>query len=282
MNLNIHKYDDVNINQFPKASWIKANSVPPTAVKILLQRFNISGESINKMVPIINNQVQDGRMAASGQPYFIDFLDRTNDQIPFFESHRNTWGANRFFDKRDLRYNYQFIKEYQKAWYFNDNPRYQNQVGSFLEAVTNSGNGTYIYSDRNVYIPNRINNGFITFNRGDAMECNAIHPKLNQNRIINTNNYNKLVRKEYEKLWQYRQSMCIDRVSNTYRQEFMIQYKRTIPQYFWQDSSFDDLFDKENDLSTFMLLDNSCEYGAPIGVEKTTTSIILNDNTRIS
>ena len=43
------------------------------------------------MVPVINNNISDGRMTASGQPYFIDFFDKSNEQIPFYDSNRHTW-----------------------------------------------------------------------------------------------------------------------------------------------------------------------------------------------
>ena len=278
MNLNILKYDDVNYHQFTKANWIKQNSVDPESIKELLQKFNISGESIKTMVPVINSAIQNGRMAASGQPYFINFLDKSNEQIPFYDIHRHTWSANRFFDRRDIRYNYQFIKEYQKTWYYNVNPQHNNQVTQFGDAINQSGNGTYMYVEKNCYIPYRIHNGMITFNRGDPVEIKTIRPGLNQNRVINTNTYNKLVRKDYEQLAPSRQSLFIEPVSNMYRREFMINYKRTIPQYFWEGASFDSLFDNHNELSTFMLLDNSCEYGAPVGIIKQTKSILLNNN----
>ena len=35
------------------------------------------------MVPVINNHIQNGRMATSGQPFFMDFLDKSFEQIPF-------------------------------------------------------------------------------------------------------------------------------------------------------------------------------------------------------
>ena len=189
---------------------------------------------------------------------------------------------NRFFDKRDSRYNYQFIKEYNKTWYFNNNPQHSNQVPAFGDAIRNSRNGTYMYVEKNMYIPYRIHNGMITFNRGDPIDIKSIRPQLNQNRSINTNTFNKLAKKEYECLGSYRQSMFIDPVSYAYRREFMINYKRTIPQHFWEKSSFDNLFDNHNNLSNFMLLDNSCEYGAPVGIDKESKLIILNDNTRMS
>ena len=278
MNLNILKYDKVNYHQLTKANWIKQNSVNPESVKDLLQKFNISGDSIKTMVPVINSAIQNGRMAASGQPYFINFLDKSNEQIPFYDIHRHTWSANRFYDRRDIRYNYQFIKEYQRTWYYNANPQHNNQVVQFGDAINQSGNGTYMYVEKNNYIPYRIHNGMITFNRGDPVDIKAIRPKLNQNRIINTNTYNKLIRKDYEQLTPSRQSLFIEPVSNMYRREFMINYKRTIPQYFWEKASFDELFDTHNELSTFMLLDNSCEYGAPVGILKQTKSILLNNN----
>ena len=260
----------------------QANSVSPESIKELLQRFDISGETIDTMVPVINNYVKDGRMTTSGQPYFIDFFDRSNEQIPFFETNRNTLSVNRFFDNRDGRFSYQYIKEYRRTWYYNSNPQHSNQIPQFIDAVKNSINGTYMYVERNTYVPYRIHNGMITFNRGDPIDIKTIKPKLNQNRTINTNTYNKLARKEYELLGPYRHSLFIDTISQSFRQEFMINYKRTIPQHFWEKSTFDNLFENHSELCTFMLLDNTCEYGAPVGIIKESKSILLNDNTSIA
>ena len=61
----------------------------------------------------------------------------------------------------------------------------------------------------------------------------------------------------------------------------MINYRMTIPQYFSEQATFDELFADMNELSTFMILDNSCEYGSPVGIVKATKSILLNDNTEM-
>ena len=200
--------------------------------KILLQRFNISSDVINKMVPVVNSQINEGRITASEQPYFIDFYDKSNVQIPFHDVNRYKWTVNRFFDKRDMRFNYEFIHEYKKTWYFSYTAAHSNQVISFLEAVNKSGNGTYIYNKRDKYIPYRINNGFITFNRGDACECSSVRQQLNQNININTNAYNKLVRREYELLCQRCNSLYINQTTKMYRFEILVNYTQTIPYIF--------------------------------------------------
>ena len=75
----------------------------------------------------------DGRLQSSGLPYFIDFFDKSNEQIPFHDVNRYKWNINRFFDKRNMRFNYQFIYEYHKTWYFSNSANHSNQVKSFLE-----------------------------------------------------------------------------------------------------------------------------------------------------
>ena len=64
----------------------------------------------------------------------------------------------------------------------------------------------------------------------------------------------------------------------SYRREFLFHFNRTIPKRFWSSKSFDAVFDTCNDLQTFILLDNSGSYGVPIGINKSTKSIILNDS----
>ena len=110
MDLNMLNYDNTNYNQLTKANWVKVNSVSPDCIKILLQRFNISDDSIKTMAPVINSHIEDGRLTASGQPFFVDFYDKSNEPIPFFENFRFNWSGNRFFDKRNGTYNYQFLR----------------------------------------------------------------------------------------------------------------------------------------------------------------------------
>ena len=83
MNLDIMKYEKVNYDNFTNANWIKMNGVPPESIKILLQRFNISSDVINKRVPIVNSQINEGRITASGQPYFIVFYDNQMYKLHF-------------------------------------------------------------------------------------------------------------------------------------------------------------------------------------------------------
>ena len=139
-----------------------------------------------------------------------------------------------------------------------------------------------MYVERNIYVPYRIHNGMITFNRGDPVDIKTIRPKLNQNRIVNTNTFNKLARKDYELLSGNRQSIFIEPTTYSYRREFMINYRRTIPRHFWEKATFNSLFDNLGNLTTFMLLDDTCEYGAPVGIIKETESVLLNDNVSIT
>ena len=60
-----------------------------------------------------------------------------------------------------------------------------------------------------------------------------------------------------------------------------LMYKRIIPQHFWEKASFNELFNNHHDLSTFMLLDNSCQYDTTVGIIKESESILLNDNMRM-
>ena len=45
----------------------------------------------------------------------------------------------------------------------------------------------------------------------------------------------------------------------------------------WYKSTYDNVFGNYSDLSTFILLDNSGMYGVPIGINKSTKSIIINE-----
>ena len=59
----------------------------------------------------------------------------------------------------------------------------------------------------------------------------------------------------------------------------MIHYSQTIPKRFWSSKSFDVVFATSNNLETFILVDTSGMYGVPIGINKATKTIILNDST---
>ena len=278
LNFNKIKYEKVNFTQFTKASWIAKNSVKPEDVKRLLHRFQIPTNVVDQMQPIINSIIQDGQVAATGQPYFINYYDQTRNQIGFYNNHRYGWNLNRWFNKNDNRYNFQFVKEFKQVFHYNRNPTNATQVKSLREAMDNAPNGTYIYHEKDTYIPYRVNHSHVTFNRGDAMEIKTIRNQLNQNRNINTNAYNKLNYKQYQLLYEVRQSIFIDLKNVTYRIEFMVNYSQTIPKVNWHNKTFDDLFNNANSLSTFMLLDHTGIYGVPIGINKYSKSIILNNN----
>ena len=79
-----------------KTHWVTTNTVSPDSVKMLLQRFNISSDTINQMIPVINSHVEDGRYTASYQASFVDYYDKSNEKIPFFEQNRFDWTGNRF------------------------------------------------------------------------------------------------------------------------------------------------------------------------------------------
>ena len=276
---NSIQYDKVNYTQFTKANWITQNSVSPEAIKKLMNKFDIPSYTIDQMQPVINSVIQDGQVAASGQPYFINFYDQSDNQIRFYNHHRRGWNSNKWFDNRDNRYNFQFIKEFRQVFNFSNNPSNASQVKSIREAMENAPNGTYMYQEKGTYIPYRINQGHVTFNRGDAIEVKQIRNGLSQNRCINTNTYNKLNFRQYQLLYEIRHSIFIDSKDGTYRMEFLLNYSRTIPKGDWFNASFDKLFHNQNDLCTFMLLDQSGIYGVPIGINKYSKSVILNDNT---
>ena len=280
MQRNLHGflYDKVNYTQFTKANWISKNSVKPEDVKQLLQRFQIPTNIIDQMQPIINSIIQDGQVAATGQPYYIDYYDQSRNQIGFYNHHRYGWNMSKWFDSRDNRFNFQFIKEFKQVFHYHRNPTNATQVKSLREAMKNAPNGTYIYHEKDAYIPYRVNHGHVVFNRGDAMEVKQIRNQLNQNRNINTNAYNKLNYRQYQLLYDVRQSIFMDLKNGTYRMEFILNYAQTIPKDDWYNSTFDRLFTNSNSLSTFMLLDHTGIYGVPIGINKYSKSIILNNN----
>ena len=126
------------------------------------------------MQPVVNTSIQDGQVAATGQPYFINYHDNSQNQIRFNNPHQYEWNIHRWFNPNDNRFSFQFIKEYKQIFHYNQNPQNASQVTSLRDAMTNAPNGTYIYHEKDTYIPYRINHGHVTFNRGDAMEINLI------------------------------------------------------------------------------------------------------------
>ena len=277
INLNIIKFDKVNFLQFTKAAWIKENAVALDAVKILLKQFHIPMHIAENMQPIITSNIQNEQVAATGQPYFYTQNITNYNKIRINNENRYGWGTNRWFDIRDDRYNYQFLKEFKQTFHFSNNPTNASQVKNFRAALQHAPEGTYFYHKRDIYVPYRLNHGMITFNRGDAVDVKHIHNSLNQNRCINTNAYNKLRWKQYEMVWNLRKSMFIDPKDGSYRSEYIMNYIQTIIYNISYKSTFDSLFDNYSDLSTFMLLDNTGIYGVPIGINKNTKSIILNE-----
>ena len=232
LNLNKLKYDKVNYVQFTKANWIRDNSVSPNAIKILLTKFKIPKEMVDQMQPIINTTIHDGQVAATGQPYFVDRYDTSNNKIPWYNLHRYGWDTNQWFDHRDGVFNYNFIKNFRQTFHYSAQPQNASQVSTFREAMENVPDGCYIYHEKEVYVPYKLHHGHVTFNRGDAIEISKIKQRLNQNRHINTNKYNKLVWNQYNKLWSYQKSIFIDPYDGSYRREFFVHFNRIIPKRF--------------------------------------------------
>ena len=203
INFNKIKYDKINYTQFTKASWIKHNSVKPEAMKLLLKQFQIQTNSVDQMQPIINSTIQNGQVTATGIPYFVDYHDQSHNQIHFNNPNQYEWNVNRWFksNANGNRFSYQFIKEYKQIFHYSERPQNPSQVTSLKEAMTNAPNGTYIYHEKEAYIPYRINHGHVTFNCGDAMEINRIRNRLNQNRNINTVAQNKMNWKQYQEIY---------------------------------------------------------------------------------
>ena len=84
-------YDKVNYTQFTKANWIKEHSVSPEAIKILLNKFQIQ-VNIDQMQPVINLVIQDGPVAATGIPYFVNYYDSSRNKIHWFNLQRQRLG----------------------------------------------------------------------------------------------------------------------------------------------------------------------------------------------
>ena len=95
------------------------------------------------MQHIINSTIQDGQVAATGQPYFVDYHDQSRNQIGFYNLHRYGWNVNRWFDNRDNRYNFQLVKEFKQVFHHKRNLTNATQVKSIREAMENAPNGTY-------------------------------------------------------------------------------------------------------------------------------------------
>ena len=153
------------------------------------------------MQPVITSNIQNRQVAATGQPYFYNQNMNNYNKIYLHNPNRYGWGTNRWFDIRDNRYNYQFIKEFKQTFHFSNNPKNAGQVKNFQAALQHAPNGTYFCHKRDIHVPYRLNHGMFTFNRGDPIDIKNIHNSLNQNRCVNTNSFNKLRWKQYELVW---------------------------------------------------------------------------------
>ena len=278
-NLAFISYEHVNYDKLTNAKWVRQNSLNPIAIQQLLQKFNIPSNHITQMVPIINPQ--NGNKPARGQPYYLTELNSHPRRISFYYAHFNDWGTKKFFNQLDFRCSYEFVKNYQYSIHQNDNPKDKSQARNIAEAIQGLRHGCYIYHEKEYYIPFKIGNGHITFNRGNAMEINRIKSELITNRIISSDVNNRLIRIQYERFRESLVSLFINERNGTYRIEFIINHIQTIPYDKWEDRSFKNVFGNFNENSTFMLLNKSHEYGVPIGIEKGRNRVILNTNERL-
>ena len=281
-NLSFISYEHVNYDKLTNAKWVRQNSLNPIAIQQLLHKFNIPSNHITQMVPVINLQTQNGNKPASGQPYYLTELKSPPKRVNFYYGHFNDWGTKRFFNQLDYRCSYEFLRNYRYSIHQNDNPHDKYQAQDISQAVQGLRHGCYIYHEKEYYIPFKIGNGHITFNRGDAMEIRHIKPVLITNRIIASDVNNRLIRIQYEQFRAALVSLFINERNGTYRTEFIINHIQTIPYMKWEDRTFKNVFNNYNGNSTFMLLNKSNEYGVPIGIDKGHERIILNSNERLS
>ena len=158
---------------------------------------------MDKMQPVINTTIHDGQVAATGQPYFMDRYDTTNNKIPWYNLHRYGWDINQWFDHRDS------TKNFRQTFHYNAKPQNASQVSCFRDALENVPDGCYIYHEKEVHVPYNIHHCHVTFNCGNAIEITQIKQRLNQNRFINTNKYNKLVWNQYNKLWSFQNQFLL-------------------------------------------------------------------------
>ena len=92
-------------------------------------------------------------------------------------------------------------------------------------------------------------------------------------------NNNFLGQREYDMIITTRRRRFVDPFSNDYKIGFILQFKYAIPYATWTTQSFVDIFENENDLSTFMLLTEDGTKGVPIGIRKADANpIITNDS----
>ena len=92
------------------------------AVKILLNKYNIPNNIVDQVQPIITANIQNRQVATTGQPYFYNQNITSRNKIQLYNHHRQGWELNRWFDSRDNRYNYQFIKEFKQTFQWCQNP----------------------------------------------------------------------------------------------------------------------------------------------------------------
>ena len=114
------------------------------AIQTLLSKFNINPDTVNQMVPIINTTVNDGQVTATDQHYFTDNLNFNMHVILLYNTNQHDSSTNCFYNHCESRFNYTFLKDYDRFIHFTQQPTNRNQPSSFGQAITNKPDGTYI------------------------------------------------------------------------------------------------------------------------------------------
>ena len=234
-------YDNVSYNQLTKSQWIKQNSVNNEAIQILLTKFKIDAD-ITKMTPILNQQQQNGIVPPTGQPYYLEHLERNPTPNLLFNRNKHGWNDCGFYNFKMNKFKLSFLYDYRGTIHQCDSPKNNKQHKNIQDAVQQVNEGTYIYHEGNYYIPFEKFHEKIWFNAPARVKIVDITPVLEEN-AWTSNSKNYLAKEQYNYIYSMASSIFIDPRTSTYRDEYLINNSWTIPKYFWERAqTFDELF----------------------------------------
>ena len=282
LNYGFIRYSDVSFEQFTRTKWIQLNSVATASIKQLLAKFNKDLSSFACNIPKYQQQRAQNQTVTGAAHYHNKTIIKQS--ILLYQNEARGWSKYTMFSKCDQRYNYEFIKFFEKTFHQSIQVG-NNNATDFVDAITKSKGGcSYIYHEKDKYIPYwKINAESIQLNSGLYLKINTIDKDINQiNHIIN-DRHNTLSRQEFKSLRRNLSQIFIDTDLMKYRIEFILNCIGIIKHSDWINAGLLQHFASEAKSADTLFLLTDDYHGFPIGVAPGEENpILMNNGTYVS
>ena len=271
-------YDDVSYEQFCNQDWIWHNKISKDRLKILLQKFNISLKSIDK-VGLPYNELMTGNPFVNGQHFYGPVVK--DKQTSFYNMKAYDWQRHSFYNYVNRKWSYSFIRGYASMVH-KETSKAEKRVANIKAAAKKAVvSQIVIYHEKEFYVPFlKLTENTIKLNNQEIVNIDTLNEKLENNQIIlNPNNKNYVSLQEINQITSFQDNLFIDNRTASYTWQFQYHFQASIPHNAWTDNdAFKKLFGKAQIEDTFLILDENGFNGVPIGIASFNDNSIVLSN----